>query len=98
MHTGPPHTHALALKMAQHPSSKAVSWNDLHSRYGAVEFQDALADFIAQVNNPGLSRRQELCQHAANTLIPFCAVPVFHNIKFMESGSGTVDSVHAQPE
>ena len=97
-HTGPPRARSLSPKMAWHPSSKAVSWDDLHHRYGAVEFQDALADFLAQANNPGLSRRQELRRHAANTLIPFCAVPVFHNIKFTDGSTEIVDSVHARPE
>jgi len=83
--------------MAQHPSQKAVLWGDLDQRYGAVEFQDALADFLAQANNPRLSRR-ELRRHAANTLIPFCAVPVFHNIKFTDGGTGTVNSIHTRPE
>jgi len=93
---GPPCAHSLTLRMARHPSSKAVSWDDLHHRYGAVEFQDALADFLAQVHNPGLSQR-ELRWHAANILIPFCAVPVFHNVKFTD-GTEIADSVHARPE
>jgi hypothetical protein len=101
MHAGPPRARTLSLKMALHPSRKAVSWDDLDRRYGAVEFQDALADFLAEVNNPGLSRR-DLRRHAANILIPFCAVPVFHHIKFTDGGTDgrteTVDSIHARPE
>ncbi|KAH9984467.1 hypothetical protein BJV77DRAFT_1090480 [Russula vinacea] len=39
--------------------------------------------------------------HAADTLIPFRAVPVFHHVKFMNSESGNgeiVDAVHIRPE
>jgi hypothetical protein len=95
-HIGPPCACSLTLKMAWHPSSKAVSWDDLHHRYGAVEFQDVLADYLAQVNHPGLSQR-ELRRHTTNILIPFCAVPVFHNIKFTD-GTEIADSVHTRPE
>jgi len=97
MHTGPLRACSLTLKMAQHPSQKAVSWGDLDQRYGAVEFQDTLADFLAQANNPRLLR-WKLQQHAANTLIPFCAVPVFHDIKFTDGRTGTVNSIHTWPE
>ena len=68
--------------------------------YGALYFQDALADFIAQLNYAGASTAA-LRTHAADTLIPFRAVPVFHHIKFTDSESGKaeiVDAVHIQPE
>ena len=68
--------------------------------YGALYFQDALSDFIAQLNYPGASTAA-LCKHAADMLIPFCAVPVFHHIKFTDSESSNtevVDTVHVQPE
>ena len=87
--------------MACHPSAKAVSFDDLKFRYGALKFQDVLADFIAQVNNPGM-RGNALRTRAEDTLIPFRRVPVFHIIKFTETGNaeetGTIDSVHARPE
>jgi hypothetical protein len=51
---GPLRARAQSVKMARHPSAKATSFDDLNSRYGALTFQDALADFIAQVNNPGI--------------------------------------------
>jgi len=95
---GPPFTHAQCAKMAHHPSAKNVSFDVLKVRYGALDFQDELADFVAQVNNPGASRSiLSLC--AEDTLIPFRGVPVFHVIKFTGTdGSQTTDSVHAQLE
>jgi hypothetical protein len=33
--------------MARNPSAKAVSFDDLARKYGAVDFQDELADFMA---------------------------------------------------
>ncbi|KAI9429265.1 hypothetical protein H4582DRAFT_1827220 [Lactarius indigo] len=89
------------LKMAQHPTFKAVSFEDLAERYGAVDFQDCLADFIAQLNHPGASAAV-LRARAADTLLPFRTVPVFHRIKFTSSGSSgnskVVDSVVVRPE
>jgi hypothetical protein len=98
---GPPRARAQSVKMARHPSAKAAKFDDLKFRYGAHEFQDALADFIAQVNNPGV-RGNALRRHAEDTLIPFRRVPVFHMIKFTETGNAgnmaIVDSVYARPE
>lgn len=94
---GPPCPCARSIKMTQHPSVKAVSFDNLARNYGAFDFQDALADFIAQVNYPGASTAA-LRAHAANTLIPFRGVPVYHTIKFTESGTGTLDAVHIRPE
>jgi len=66
-----------------------------------VSFQDALANFLACINNPGVST-YTICQQAEDMLIPFCAVPVFHVIKFTKhrhSGESEIsDSVHAWPE
>jgi len=95
---GPPCAHTQSVKMAQHPSVKAVTFDDLQLRYGTLEFQDALADFIAQVNNPG-ARGTTLHTYAGDTLIPFRRVPLFHIIKFTEARntkeSRIIDSVHA---
>ena len=44
---GPPCTHTQSLKMALHPSAKAMTFDDLKLRYGALKFQDVLAVFIA---------------------------------------------------
>ena len=100
---GPPQVHHGYLKMPRHPTSKSVSFQRLASEYGANSFQDALADFIACVNNPGVSSAT-LRNRAHNTLIPFCAVPVYHKFKFTanidneKSGSEVLDSVHVRPE
>ena len=67
---------------------------------GAVDFQDALADFVASLNNPGVSTSTAR-RRAEDTLIPFRAVPVYHQIKFMKCGSGESeisDSAHAWPK
>ena len=46
---GPPIPVPRNVKMAQNPA-KAVSFTDLAGKYGAVDFQDALSDFIARIN------------------------------------------------
>jgi hypothetical protein len=87
--------------MAQTPSRKAVPFTDISWTYGAHQFQDALADFIAGINNPGLGGRT-LHACAANTLLPFHTIQVYHNIKFTASSdareSEIVDAVHVRPE
>lgn len=98
---GPPRASTLALKMAQRPSKGRVLFDVLARDYGALDFQDALADFIAQTNYPGASGAA-LRQRAHDTHIPFSGVPVYHNIKFRKSGefeeSNIVDVVHVRPE
>ncbi len=88
-------------KMTRHPSIKAVSFEALAENYGAVEFQDALADYIAQANHPGASA-VILHAWASDTLIPFRSVPVFHRIKFTSTSnsddSEIMDSVVTQLE
>ena len=95
---GPPCACTQSVKMARHPSVKGVTFNDLQLRYGTLEFQDALANFIAQVNNPG-ARSTALHTYAGDTLIPFRHLPLFHIIKFTEARnteeSGIIDSMHA---
>ena len=89
------------LKMTLHPTVRAVSYEELSEKYGAVDFQDCLADFIAQLNHPGASAAA-LRSRAADTLLPFRRVPVFHRIKFVSRSSSddfeVVDGVVVQPE
>ncbi|KAH9166786.1 hypothetical protein EDB89DRAFT_2075512 [Lactarius sanguifluus] len=96
--TGPPQPTTRCIKMALHPSIKVTSFDDLAVKYGAVEFQDALADFIAQMNHPNASAAT-LRSLAADTLIPFRSVPTYHKIKFRSNGHPeVVDSIHVWPE
>jgi hypothetical protein len=89
--------------MTLHPSLKAVSYHDLHYQYGASNFQDTLADFIACCNHPGATKRQ-LQAHASNTLLPFSSLAVFHKIKFTSKLEGSshsaevIDAIHVQLE
>ena len=95
---GPPQPSVRRIKMALHPTVKAVSFDELAESYGAIDFQDALADYIAQVNHPNLSGNA-LRARAANTLIPFHSVPVYHRIKFQLKGHPeVVDSIVVRPE
>ena len=86
------------VKMARNPTAKAVSFDDLARRYGAVYFQDELADFVAHINHPSASAAVRRSR-AADTLIPFRSVPVFHKIKFTSKlTSDIIDAVHVRPE
>ncbi|KAH9074685.1 hypothetical protein EDB83DRAFT_2218706 [Lactarius deliciosus] len=77
---------------------KAVSFNDLADKYGAFDFQDALANFIAQLNHPQASATA-LRALAEDTLLPFCHVPVFHKIKFVSTPDrDIIDVVHVRPD
>ncbi|KAN0137995.1 hypothetical protein V8E53_004214 [Lactarius tabidus] len=95
---GPPRAGARSLKMARNPTLKAVSFDDLARKYSATDFQDALADFVAQINNPTASGAS-LSALTSDTLIPFHTVPVHHRFKFTNlDGSEIVDSVLVRPE
>jgi Plavaka transposase len=67
---GPPEAHALTIKMPQNPSKRREFFDAIAYNYGALDFQDALADFIAQLNYPGASKTA-LADHAHNMHIPF---------------------------
>ena len=87
--------------MPQNPSVKAESVYDIIGMYGAVDFADALGDFIAGVLNDlvpvGATR-----YHGENIYLPFSRVPVYHTMKFTTScglGQSEIkDAVHARPE
>ncbi|ETW76279.1 hypothetical protein HETIRDRAFT_429792 [Heterobasidion irregulare TC 32-1] len=88
--------------MTKHPSRKAVTLSDLALEYGAIDFADALADFVILHNQPNL--HPTLAHKAANNLlIPFQRLSVFHKIKFWnhdaferEEGPDTLDAVHVR--
>ena len=95
---GPPRPATRSLKMARNPTRKAVSFDDLAHKYGAVDFQDALADYIARFNHPTASGAS-LSTLASDTLIPFRAVPVHHRVKWSNlDQSEILDSVQVRPE
>ena len=90
---------ALRPVLTTYPSEKGISFESLHHRYGATDFQDALADFIVKHNHPELSTIASR-RHADNTLLPFRKVSVFHKIKFRNPGDedqAIVDAVHIRP-
>jgi hypothetical protein len=100
---GPPCACPQKVKMARNPEKGQVPFNVLASDYGALDFQDTLADFIAQFNHPDMSGAA-LKDRAHNTHILFTHVPVFHKIKFVRSNTvvsnelETADAVHVWPE
>ncbi|KAH9069499.1 hypothetical protein EDB83DRAFT_2222076 [Lactarius deliciosus] len=87
--------------LTTHPSEKGVTFDGLFDRYGAADFQDTIADFIVQHNDPGLSAAAAR-RRADNTLIPFRRVSVFHKVKFANHNRSdprtTVDVLHIRPE
>src|SRR6266702_864741 len=86
--------------LTTHPSEKGVTFEGLFNRYGAIDFQDAIADFIVQHNYPGLSASVAR-RRADNTLLPFRRVSVFHKVKFTirkDSDPTTADVLHIRPE
>ena len=96
----PPCIPTQTIKMALNPV-KSATFDDLAHNYGAIDFQDELADFIVGINwLEGCA--SSLHQWAEDIHIPFCSVPVFHNINFTKckppGESEISDSVHAWPE
>jgi len=89
------------VKMPQTPSRKAVPFPDIFWNHNAPLFQDALGDFIASINNPGLGVRA-LRTCGGNTLFPFRTVQVYHNMKFTGMNDAQkweiVDAIYVWPE
>ncbi|KAG1746413.1 hypothetical protein EDB19DRAFT_1952622 [Suillus lakei] len=85
--------------------ARAVSFQHLISDYGATYFREALTQYVVQQNHldkPLSHRRLE--DLAANVLLPFHSVAVYHKIKWLSvdsRGHGDplvmVDSVHVKP-
>src|SRR6267154_749554 len=98
---GSPRADVLTVKMTQKPSKGRVSFDSLARDFGALAFQDALAEFIVHLIYPGASRGA-LRNHAHNIHIPFAGVPVYYKIKFTGHSdlkhSEIMDCVHVQPE
>ncbi|KAH9175218.1 hypothetical protein EDB89DRAFT_2113355 [Lactarius sanguifluus] len=95
---GPSKPVPWTIQMARNLSLKAITFNDLADKYRAFNFQDALADFIAQLNHPQASATA-LRALAEDTLLPFRHVPVFHKIKFLSMPNPEViDIVHVWPD
>ena len=98
---GPLSVRTQFVKMPQTPSGKAVPFPDIFWNHNTPLFQDALGDFIASVNNPGLGVCA-LCTHGGNTLFTFRTVQVYHNMKFTGMNDAQkweiVDTVYVQLE
>ena len=66
---GPPRACPQKVKMAKKPENRQIPFNVLAREYGVLDFQDALADFIAQLNHPSLSRGAlQDCAHNTHIL------------------------------
>jgi hypothetical protein len=83
----------LAHTMTKHSLVQSVSLDSLYNDYGAVDFRDALADFVTQFNNPDMTFAQ-VQWTAPNQLVPFQYVPVFHRFKFQNTSGEIQDSIH----
>ena len=97
----PDMTCSLIPKMTRHPTHRNVSISRISSPniYGAVNFEAALCRFVAQFQNPKLTRRQ-IEDASYDIHLPFYSLPVFHKIKFWNEelhGNVTIDSIHAYP-
>ena len=91
------------IQMTKHPSRKAVHLNELRDLYGARFIRDALARFVVQYTNPGLSkaRVERLARHLD---IPFRKLQVYHKAKFWLGDTShhqlladEEDVIHARP-
>jgi len=94
---GPPQPGIRYLKMTRNPTLRRVPFDDIACKYGAVDFQDLLGDFLALLKEPHVSGRA-LRNRGENTLIPFRHVPVFHKIKFGNRDGAIIDAIHIRPE
>ncbi|KAJ7161769.1 hypothetical protein C8R43DRAFT_1086546 [Mycena crocata] len=91
------------LQMTKFPSVYGVKLNTLTEQYGAEYFQDVFARFAVGFKNPNLPRRQ-IEAAAADFILPFQSVSVYHKIKFWnedplgrEKTGDALDVVHVKP-
>ncbi|KAI0309505.1 hypothetical protein OF83DRAFT_58301, partial [Amylostereum chailletii] len=92
------------VQMTKHPTLPAVHFDTLSNDYGAVDFADALADFLTQHAHPHLSAAAARTR-ANNLLIPTSKVPVYHGIKLWNDHGlhrpgqvqDTCEKVHVRP-
>jgi len=95
---GPPRVSPQKVRMPRNPKRAQVDFDRLARDYGALDFQDVLAEFIAQINHPGATSGV-LQDRAHDTHIPFTRVLVFHKIKFTRGNETDIaDAIHARPE
>jgi hypothetical protein len=90
------------LHMTKHPTLRSVPLLTLSTQYGATHFREALARFVALLNQPNLTHAQ-LERAIWGVRIPFNKLPVWHCIKYLRKDpvtqlSSTADSIHCQPE
>ncbi|KAI8985007.1 hypothetical protein BD414DRAFT_547770 [Trametes punicea] len=88
---------ATHIRMSCHPSAKAVSLDDIVTKYGARYFRDALARFVTAVNHPAMPENQiELA--SGSIYLPFRALPVYHKIKFLLQDTDGLGVTHYQAQ
>ncbi|KAI0054615.1 hypothetical protein BV25DRAFT_1816824 [Artomyces pyxidatus] len=93
----------LHIQIARNPSAKAVSFNELGQRYGAVDFKQALAEYIIRRAHPTFTVHQVVA--VGSTLhIPFNSVAVYNKMKFWNPDAQdrknvpeTLDCIHVRP-
>lgn len=91
-------------RLTKHPTVAAVSFNALRDKYGAPQFELALARFIVQYQHPSYTKSQ-MEEAAAIFHIPFYRVSVFHRIKFTSKDVSSLDAnadhiidvIHVEP-
>ncbi|KAL1667054.1 hypothetical protein GGG16DRAFT_59260 [Schizophyllum commune] len=89
------------LSLPKHPSARAT-FEALTRDYGTTFIIPSLCRFIAMTNDPSIRSKQQLDYAAANIILPFTSVEVWHRIKFVQQDAWTgvqetVDSVHVYP-
>ncbi|KAI0653489.1 hypothetical protein C8Q70DRAFT_1048441 [Cubamyces menziesii] len=96
------HPHLTRIKLARHPSVKALTFESAVSAYGAGHLHDALARFIVLYNNPHLAP-VEVWHRASLVYMRFPTFPVFHRMKFILEDAqalgimeDTQDTAHAR--
>jgi hypothetical protein len=104
LHSVPTVVAPRTQKMAVHPSSCAISIDQLALDYCTTEFESALKQFVIHFSQPTLSKPE--VEHRASVLsLPFQKILPFHRLKFVSTDPYStnpdteivVDSVHCEP-
>lgn len=90
-------------RMAKAPSMRGVDLPTIVESYGASQFEESLAEFIALRRSDGSKSWEQLRRAAASINISNCSFSVYHFIKytiqdpFRTPSTIIVDAIHAKP-
>ena len=100
----PSMTYNGVLTLTKWPSRRAVDFDEIVTKYGAVFFREALRQYLVLSKHPGPELNRNQLEHAILYMeLPFTSVPVYHKLKFTTPVDSartkhlTLDAIYVRP-